>query len=161
MILQEDLETIVFLRNLGERHLAQVAQHAQLKECNEGTVVFSEGQDSSSIYFVLSGQVALEVRQENGKSLEVFTAQAGDLVGWSPVLGRSAMTATARAKTRCRLAVLDVRKILDLCETYPRFGLAFLREIGLTLSERLWATRHRLAGVCGGRPLGAIVESSD
>jgi CRP/FNR family cyclic AMP-dependent transcriptional regulator len=162
MIPQEDLEKIGFLRNLGERHLAQIALLAQIKECAEGSVVFSEGQDSSCIYFVLSGQIALEVRQSDGKSVEVFTANPGELVGWSPVLGRNAMTATARAKTRCRLAVFDVSKILEMCETFPRFGLAFLREIGLALSDRLWATRHRLAGVLGNRPpMGSVVEGSD
>lgn len=162
MILQEELEKVEFLRNLGERHMAQIARLAQLKECPEGTIVFSEGQDSSSIYFVLSGQVALEVKQADGKSVEVYAAAPGELLGWSPVLGRHAMTATARAKSRSRLAVLDVGKIMEMCETFPRFGLAFLREISLTLSDRLWATRHRLAGVLGSRPpMGSVVEGSD
>lgn len=162
MILQEELEKIEFVRNLGERHLAEIALVAQLREFPEGTIVFHEGQDSPSIYFVLSGQIALEVKEIDGKSVEVFTANPGELVGWSPVLGRTAMTATARAKTQCRLAVFDVSKILQLCETYPRFGLAFLRQIGLALSDRLWATRHRLASVLGNRgPMGSIIEGSD
>jgi len=162
MILQEELERIPFLRNLGERHIAHVASLAQLQECSEGTVVFREGQDSSNIFFVLSGQISLGVKESNKECVEVYIANPGELLGWSPVLGRHAMTATARAKTRSRLAVIDIKKIHEMCETYPRFGLAFLREIGVTLSDRLWATRRQLArSVAHGTPIGSVVEGSD
>jgi len=162
MILQEELEKIPFLRNLGERHIAHVATLAQLQECAEGAVVFREGQDSPNIYFVLSGQISLGVKEGNKDCVEVYIANPGELLGWSPVLGRHSMTATARAKTRCHLAVIDVKKILEMCETYPRFGLAFLREIGVILSDRLWATRRQLArGLAHGRPIGSVVEGSD
>lgn len=162
MILQEELEGIEFLRNLGDQHLARIAMQATLKEYTPGSVVFGEGQDSSSIYFVLSGEIALSVKEDGGQSVEVYTARAGELIGWSPVLGRHAMTATAQAKTPCRLAVLDASQILEMCQTYPRFGLAFLREIGVTLSDRLQGTRRRLAGAIRNRtPMASIVEGSD
>jgi CRP/FNR family cyclic AMP-dependent transcriptional regulator len=147
MILEEELESIGFLRNLGERHLSQIARIAQLKECPEGSPVFAEGEDSSNIYFLLSGKISLGVKEGDREFVEVYVANPGELLGWSPVLGRRSMTATARANTRSRLAVIDVTKILEMCETFPRFGLAFLREIGVTLSDRLWATRRRLASV--------------
>lgn len=162
MIPQEELETIGFLCNLGEQHLSRIAMAAQLKEYPPGTIVFDEGENSSSIYFVLSGEIALSVKESDGHSVEVYTAQPGDLIGWSPVLGRHSMTATAQTKTRSRLAVLDVAQILEMCQTYPRFGLAFLREIGLTLSDRLQATRRRLAGALRkSTPLASMVEGSD
>lgn len=163
MVLEEELERITFLRNLGEKHLAQVAQIAQLKECSEGAQVFAETEDSSNIYFVLSGKISLGVKEGNREFVEVYVANPGELLGWSPVLGRRSMTATARAKTRSRLAVVDVNKILEMCETFPRFGLAFLREIGVTLSDRLWATRRQLAGVISGHhtPLATTAEGSD
>ena len=162
MILPEELENIAFLRNLGEPHLSRIALQAKLMEYAPGTPIFSEGQESPNIFFVLSGEIALSVKESNGQSVEVYTAQKGELIGWSPVLGRRSMTATAQAKTRSRLAVLDVVPILEMCQTYPRFGLAFLQEIGLTLSDRLQATRRRLAGVLRNRtPLASIVEGSD
>jgi CRP-like cAMP-binding protein len=162
MVPQEELEKVEFLRNLGAQHLVKLAMLAQLKECSAGTVLFSEGEDSSNIYFLLSGEITLSVRGRAGESADVYVIHTGELLGWSPVLGRHAMTGTARAATRTRLAVLDVRQIMELSETYPRFGLVFLREIARTLSDRLWATRHRLASVLRDRtPLIAEVEGSD
>ena len=107
MILPEEVERIDFLRNLGEPHLHKIAAMARLAECLQGTIVFREGQDSPSIYFLLSGKVGLEVAEPDGESVEVYSASPGELLGWSPVLGQRAMTATARAVTRRRLAVLD------------------------------------------------------
>ena len=69
----------------------------------------------------------------------------GDLVGWTPVLGQRTMTATARALTRCRLAVLDVKQVLTVCEHDPQFGMAFMRQVALVLASRLYSTRRCLA----------------
>ena len=162
MVPQEELQKVEFLSNLGQQHVERLARLAQLKECPAGTVLFPEGEDSSNIYFVLSGQITLAVKGSDGEAAEVYVAQAGELLGWSPVLGRHAMTATARAATPTRLAALSVREITELSETYPRFGIAFFREVARTLSDRLWATRHRLASALGNRtPLMAEAQGSD
>ncbi len=162
MILLDEMERIEFLRNLGEPHLRQVAWLAQLKEHEEGSILFREGQDSPFIYFVLSGKVNLEVEERGGGPVGVYIAGPGELVGWSPVLGRRGMTATARAATRCRVAALDAGKVLELCEQDARFGVAFLRQVALVLSGRLSNTRRRLARPARTRgPLGVTPGSSD
>src|SRR5262245_61522920 len=145
MILPDEISGIEFFQNLGESHRNQVALMARLEERTEGTVLFGEGEASSCIYFVLTGTISLEVVEPDGESVEVCTAGPGDLVGWSPVLGRPTMTATARALTRCRLAAIEAKQVLALCERDPRFGMAFLRAVALVLSERLQGTRRCLA----------------
>jgi CRP-like cAMP-binding protein len=162
MITRGAMQEIKFLRDLGEQHLNQIATMARLQECEEDTLVFRQGQDSPFIYFVLSGKVGLEVEEPDGKSVGVSMVGPGALVGWSPVLERQAMTATARAVTACRLAVLEVRQILDLCERDPHFGVAFLRQVALVLSERLWDARRNFARALSHRPMFAgSIESSE
>ena len=145
MILPEELTGIQFLENLGADHLNRIAKLARLEDHVQGTVLFREGEPTPCIYFVLSGQVGLEVMQPDGEPVEVCTIAPGELLGWSPVLGGPAMTATARTLARCRLAVLDVKMVLELCEREPHFGLAFLRQVALVLSARLHETRRCLA----------------
>jgi CRP-like cAMP-binding protein len=161
MILPEEMESVVFLRNLGKAHLIRVASLARLRECAEGTVLFHEGSDSAYLYFVLSGKVGLEVEEPGRGPVRVFTAHPGDLVGWSPVLGRRSMTATARAAADCRLAALDAREVAELCERDQRFAAAFLRQAACVLSDRLWGTRRLLARALGHRPLDVVAEGSD
>jgi CRP-like cAMP-binding protein len=135
---------------------------AQMIECAKGEVLFRENQHSPYIYFVLSGEVGLRVEESVGGSTEVYVAGEGDLLGWSPVLGRRAMTATARARTNCRLAVLPASQLMDYCKTDPTFAAAFLKEVALVLSQRLTSTRRQLARVIHhGSPLAGAAEGSD
>jgi CRP-like cAMP-binding protein len=145
MILTEEFARVGFLRNMGEPYTNQIALLAQPREYAEGTDLFREGQDSPFVYLILTGKVSLEIEEASGRKTRVYTAGPGELVGWSPVLGCRAMTATARATTRARLAVLSVDRILALCERDPRFGMAFQRQIARVLSERLRQTRRCLA----------------
>jgi CRP-like cAMP-binding protein len=161
MILPKEMESIVFLKNLGEPHLNRVAALAQLWECPEGTVLFQEGYNSAYLYFVLSGRVGLEVEEPGVGPVQVFTAGPGDLLGWSPVLGRHSMTATGRTATRCRLAALDAGEVAALCENDARFATAFLRQVACVLSNRLWGTRRVLARALGRRPMAVAAEGSD
>jgi CRP-like cAMP-binding protein len=162
MIIPEEMRRIDFLQKLGEQYLNQIAMMAQLKEYEAGSVLFPQGEDSQQIYFVLSGKVGLSVNEPDGSSVEVAQLGPGEILGWSPVLGRHSMTATARAVTRCRVASLDVKEIDDLCARDPRFGCAFLREIAVVVSDRLWATRRSLARRLSHRDvMTSALEGSD
>jgi CRP-like cAMP-binding protein len=162
MITAGEMKQIQFLQNLGEQYLSQIAAMARLQECKKETVVFHQGGDSPFIYFVLSGKVGLEVEEPDGNSVRVSTIGPTELLGWSGVLGRHAMTATARVVADCRLAVLDAGQVLGLCERDPHFGVAFLRQIAFVLADRLWDTRRNLARALSHRPLFAGPrESSD
>jgi CRP-like cAMP-binding protein len=162
MVLPEELKEVEFLRNLGEQHVNRIAKLARLKECEKGTIVFRQGRGLPFIYFVLNGKVGLQIEESGGESVEVSTVGPGGLLGWSPMLGRQAMTATARAVTPCHLAVLDISQLLEVCEQDPRFGIAFLRQIALVMSDRLWDMRRNFARALSHRPvLASASESSD
>jgi len=75
------------------------------------------------------------------------------------VLGRRAMTATARAATPVRLAVIDVEPVVQLCARDPVFGTAFHRQVAVVLSSRLDDTHRRLSYHLPRRPVPA--EGSD
>jgi CRP/FNR family transcriptional regulator, cyclic AMP receptor protein len=146
MILPEEMECVEFLQNLGAPHANQIALAAQLRECPAGTVLFREGQKSPFIYFVLRGAVSLEIEGDAHQPVQVQTVGPGELLGWSAVLGLNPMTATTRAVGPCRLAALAVDKLLALWEHDPRLGMAFMRQLAITLADRLRTTRHRLSG---------------
>jgi CRP-like cAMP-binding protein len=69
------------------------------------------------------------------------------------------MTATARAATPTRLAVLPVDRIVQLCERDPLFGTAFHRQVAIVMSSRLDDTHRRLSYHLTRRPIPG--EGSD
>jgi CRP-like cAMP-binding protein len=145
MILLEELENAQFARKLNGAHLNDLARIATLRECEAGTVLFEEGQDSPFICCVLRGVVSLKVEEPYGESIEIDTVGPGELLGWSPLFGRHSMTASAHTTTACRLAVFEVKRIMELFECDPRFGLALFSQVGLQVSDRLRSTRRALA----------------
>jgi len=159
MIFPQEMDKIPFLRNLGGTYANDLARMAQLQERPAGAVIFRRGQDLSVIYFVLEGEVGLEVHVSPQEVAEVHRVGPGDLLGWSPVLARRSMTATARAVTPTRLAVLAVDQIVQMCERDPLFGTAFHRQVAIVLSSRLDDTHRRLSHHLTRRPIPA--EGSD
>jgi CRP-like cAMP-binding protein len=154
MINPEELKQIEFLRMLGEPHLTGIVKMARISEYEPGSVVFRQGENAPFVYLVLAGKLGLQVEDLGDTAIEVSRVGPGELLAWSPVLGRLSMTATARAVTRCRLAILDVNELTNLFEKDPRFEAAFLRQIAGVLSDRLWDTRRGIARAIAHRPFG-------
>lgn len=147
MSLTEDMAQVKALRGLGDDQLQKLAAIAQIKESPAGSTLFQEGDDSTSIFILLEGEVTLEVKMRDRGPTAIYVAGPGELLGWSPVLGRQSMTATAKVTTPCRLAVLEVARVNALIQKDPQFGVAFLQQLALIVSDRLSATRQCLAAV--------------
>jgi CRP-like cAMP-binding protein len=162
MISPQDMEKVPFLRDLGGPYADQLAGLARLKEYAPGAVIFRQGEDYPYLCLVLEGEVSLDVAVSGEAVAEVHRGGPGELLGWSPVLGRRSMTATGRAATALRLAVLEMEELLGLCERDGYFGSAFYRQVALVLSSRLDETRRRLSRYLAHRPvMGAPSEGSD
>jgi CRP-like cAMP-binding protein len=145
MLAPEELTRVEFVRNLGGPDARQLAAIAEAKAYPAGAEVFCQGQDSSCLYLVLDGEVSLEVQVSGHEAVEIHRGGPGELFGWSPVLGRRAMTATGRTTAPTRMAVLEIARVLELCERDPRFGSAFHRQVALVLASRLDDTRRQLS----------------
>jgi CRP-like cAMP-binding protein len=162
MIKPEELKQIEFLNRIGEPHLTQIVRMARLKEHEPGSVIFRQGENAPFVYLVLSGKIGLQLENLGETPIEVSRVGPGELLAWSPVLGRHAMTATARAVSRCRLAILDVNELTAVFQKDPHFEAAFLRQVASVVSDRLWDTRKGIARAISHRPLlSAESEGSD
>jgi CRP-like cAMP-binding protein len=150
-----DAITTEFLENLGflapattaEAH--QLASVARLEQVPVGAIIFREGNHLPQFYIVSQGTVSIEILGRTHRLRRVHTVGPGELLGWSPILGASAMTATARALTPVELVAIDAEAILDLCERDPRFGYLFMRRTAAAIAARLNSTRLQLLDVYG------------
>ena len=144
MVLVEELENVAFLRQFTPAHQKKIAGLARLKEHQPDDVLFAEGEHCPDVYVVLDGDVGLDIRVPGCGVIDVHHVGPGGLLGWSPVLGGGAMTATAVCVTRCRVAALSAAEIAALAGRDPLFGLEFFRAMAAALAERLRATRLQI-----------------
>jgi len=146
MVPLEELENVNVMQQFKPAHLKQLAMLAKLLEYEGDDLIFAEGEPEGLIYLVLKGDVALKIKVPDSEGVQVHRVRPGELLGWSPLLGRKSMTATAHALSRCRLAAINADRLLAAMENDPRFGMEVFRCLAVALAERLHATRHHLAG---------------
>ena len=145
------LRGVRLLDDLPEEHLQQFAAIGQCAEFPLGGVIFREGDPATDVHLVVFGSVALEICAPGVGCRRILTVGEGDLLGWSPVLENTRLTATARSLTATRTIKIPGRQILTLCEHDPRFGYEFMKRAALALARRLSATRLQLLDLYGGQ----------
>jgi CRP/FNR family transcriptional regulator, cyclic AMP receptor protein len=110
-----------------------------------GTVFFAENEKASRIllrrdkmYLLLDGQVGLSAK---GRSFAVV--KVGEIFGEMAAISDSPRSATALAKTPCRVIALDDRQFTAALQRQPQFALMMLG----VMIQRLRGMIARLAGV--------------
>jgi len=152
MVTLETLKNIQFLQGFSDDHLQHLASLAEIKEFPAGSVVFRDGQPSSSVYLVVQGDITLELNVPTRGAMQFQTVGSGQLLGWTPVLGLGSMTATASVQEPSTLLVLNAAQIQAFWAYDLSFGFAFMQRIAQVLTSRLFATRLLLLDVYREQP---------
>lgn len=87
-----------------------------------GQTIFEEGSSGGVMYAVQEGEVDLLV---HGKIVE--TVLPGGIFGEMALLDSLTRSATARAKTNCRLAPVSQKRFTFLVQQTPMFALQVMR----------------------------------
>src|SRR5437763_3107587 len=110
-----------------------------------GTVLFAENEKASrfflqrdKMYFLLEGEISLAAK---GKPIGAL--KAGEIFGEMAAIGDSPRSATAVAKTACRVIPLDDKGFAAALQKKPEFALMMLG----TMILRLRGMIARLSGV--------------
>ena len=128
-------------------YLEPLASVASVQDYQAGAFAFREGQKDTRLCLIIKGVVSLEFSTPGRGYQRLQTVGAGELLEWSPTLGRTELTATARVVEPTKLLVIDARQLAAICEHNPRFGYEFMRRTALAISQRLSATRLQLLDV--------------
>ncbi|MFT0861201.1 cyclic nucleotide-gated ion channel [Ancylobacter sp. G4_0304] len=95
--------------SIGEIHRALSAHTA-----HPGEVIVRRGEEASSMYFIASGEVELEFADE------IVMLSEGQFFGEMALLHVSRRAATARARKRSMLLVLDSADLADIMRRHPQ-----------------------------------------
>ena len=98
------------------------ATEANPRECEAGEVIFRTYDMGSEMYVVLEGEVELSI---DSKVLE--TLGPGEPFGEMALIDQAPRTATAMAKTACKLAVIPEKRFCFLVQQTPHFALQIMK----------------------------------
>ena len=101
----------------------------------EGQVVFREGDPAESFYILVKGRIKLTLGET---SREVYVAyRPGEIIGWSSLIGRETLSATAHCLEPTILSKVDRQRFLDILGNYPAEGATLFRRVAAMLGSRL------------------------
>jgi CRP-like cAMP-binding protein len=147
--LRQTLEGIAFLREMPSEFVQRIAGVAQFVSTKEQDVLFREGDAADNIFLIARGTVSLEICAAGAGCRQILTLGAGELLGWSSLLGQSRFTARARTLRAAQLVQISVPKLLQLCDSDAKFGYELMRRTAIALAKRLSAARIQLVNVYG------------
>jgi len=99
-----------------------------LQHFNAGQAIFQAGEEGRIMFAIVEGEVEIRV---GGKIMEV--CGVGGIIWEMALIDRHPRSATALAKTDCKLAPVDEKRFLFLVQQTPMFALQVMQ----IMTERL------------------------
>jgi len=112
--------------NLDESALRALAPHGAVRSFSKNAVVVSEGDETDSLYILLSGRVKAFVSEEDGREVVLSTVGVGDYFG-ELVLDGGPRSASIMTLEACRFFVIPRGDIEGLLDRNPAFARHLIR----------------------------------
>ena len=96
-MLQSLLNATLLFADLDDASLDRVAATAEERVLRRGDVLFSEGEESNTLYVVTEGRIAIANKSIDGRESVVALMEPGDLFGEMPLFDGLGRSAEARA----------------------------------------------------------------
>jgi CRP-like cAMP-binding protein len=105
-----------------------------------GTTIFEQGDPADCLYAVLTGEVVVNFKPDDGPSIVVARVQPGSVVGWSAAIGSRRYTSGAVCTTYTQLLRVRGNDLRKLCNDHPDTGMLILDRLATVIAERLNST---------------------
>jgi CRP/FNR family cyclic AMP-dependent transcriptional regulator len=108
--------------------LEAIAKVAAVRVFPKNAIIVSEGDDTDSLYVVLSGRARVYVSNSQGREVQLNTIGQGEYFG-EVTLDGGPRSASVMALDECRCAVVKRTELLGLVERQPEFALHMVRKL--------------------------------
>jgi CRP/FNR family transcriptional regulator, cyclic AMP receptor protein len=137
-----------FFAGMDPEYLALIAGCARNVVFGDGTFLFREGQPAQTFYLVREGAIALEIAAP-GRVATVQTVGAGEVAGFSWLMGPHRWQFDGRAVGRLHAIEIDGTCLRAKCDADPRLGYDLMQRFANLATRRLQATRLQILDVYG------------
>ncbi|NJD59804.1 MAG: hypothetical protein C3F13_06365 [Anaerolineales bacterium] len=136
----EVFTSLFLFRDLSQEHLQLLLPLFMAYEFTGDTILFEQGDPAENLFAVVSGEVLVKFKPDDGPIIEVARVQPGSIVGWSAALGSRRYTSTGVCTTSTQLLRVRGDDLRRLCVQHPETGAIFLDRLSTVIAERLHST---------------------
>ncbi len=148
----QTLAQIPFFKDAGDVDFTKFDRRCTWKRYDDGEIIIDYEDDSSDVYFILTGEVRVLIRTASGKEIILAETKAGQYFGELAGIDGAKRTANVTALTRADLCIMPssvFREILftsrSCCDKVLRLLTSRVRELDARLAEHsIFDLKHRL-----------------
>ena len=138
---RDTLRSIPIFSELGRRELASVERILHKREYAAGEVIFRQDEPGLGMYIIETGRVSILTDQSHDNMTELGD---GEFFGELPLLDGGSRSATAVAKTPCRIFGFFQPDLFSLIERNPHLGVKIVLSLAAIIGMRLRAVNERV-----------------
>jgi len=127
------LRNVPLFSELSDKDLDDISKLAATRTYPKNTIIISEGDDSDSLYAVLSGKVKVYLSDDEGREIIINILSDGEYFGELALLDDSPRSASVMTLEETKLAVISKAAFEESLSKNPAMALHIIRE----LSSRL------------------------
>lgn len=121
------LRQIALFASFSDAELAHLATRLDERRMTAGEILFREGDEGHDCYVILDGHLEV-ITHLNDTELRLGIRGTGEIIGEMAIIDQSPRSATVRALTNSRLAVLGEAHFTALMSNDPVLALGLLRD---------------------------------
>lgn len=127
---------LAFFSGLGAADLRLLEPFFAPQTWVAGTVVFEQGGCAEYLYLVVSGEVSIRYKPDDGPVMTMTRIQPGGIFGWSAAMGNPAYTSGALCSLDSEVLRIRSADLRMLCEKHPPLGRIVLERLAAIVAER-------------------------
>lgn len=135
--LKNSLKSIPLFKELTKRDLSYLINIIHNRTFVPGEFIFNQGDPGIGLYLIREGEVEIERTNEHNEKKNLATFSKGDFFGELALVDGEKRSASAIAKTECRVSVIFKPDLDEFIEKYPRKGIKILTGISSIVALRL------------------------
>jgi CRP/FNR family cyclic AMP-dependent transcriptional regulator len=131
---------LFLFRELSSEHLELLSPLFIPCDFSTDAILFEQGDPAEYLFAVVSGEVVVNFKPDDGPNIVVARVQPGSIVGWSAALGSRRYTSSAMCTLDTQLLRVRGDDLRRLCLQHPETGTVFLDRLATVIAERLHST---------------------
>jgi CRP/FNR family cyclic AMP-dependent transcriptional regulator len=127
------LRKVSLFSDLSEAELQSISNVTAVRTYPKNTIIISEGDNSDSLYAILSGKVKIYLSDDEGREIIINIQGAGEYFGELALLDDAPRSASVMTLEETRLAVISKSAFEECLTKHPELGLRIIRELSARL----------------------------
>jgi CRP/FNR family cyclic AMP-dependent transcriptional regulator len=142
---------LAFFTGLSKAEIQLLAPFFTPQTWVAGTVVFEQGDCAEFLYLVVSGELTIRYKPDDGPVMNMSRVQPGGIFGWSAAMGNPTYTSGAVCALDSEVLCIRGADLRMLCEKHPELGKVILDRLSAIIAERQHNQQSRLNSMLSNR----------